>query len=134
MPNMKADNPFLHLNLTLADLCHLGGLKGPAEIRPEHTPLLISTETTVEHNEKTNVTKTVSRYNVVLPGSGFIKVTIKVEEPAPSITQEAIDKFGGAVRVNVQGFSSGVFETNGGGARPYFRAARITPVQTPPNK
>ncbi|MBD5099585.1 MAG: hypothetical protein HDT35_08620 [Clostridiales bacterium] len=134
MPNPKTDNPFLRLDLTLADLCYIGGVKGPTEIRPEHAPLLIGTETTVEHNDKTGVSKTVSRYCVVLPGSGFMKVIIKVEEPAPSITQEAIDRFGGAVRVNIQGFSSGSFETNGGGARPYFKAAQVTPIQAQPNK
>ncbi len=126
---MKAENPFMHLNLTLADLCHLGGLKGPAEIRPEHAPLLTEVESTVERNSQTGTSKTISKYCLAFPGSKFLKVLVKVEESTPSISQEAIDKCGGAVRVDIRGFTSGTFESNGGGARPYFRATSIVPAQ-----
>lgn len=130
MSTFRADNPFERIELTLADLACISRVKGSPEIKPEHAPLLIGVENGTESNDKTGVSKSISRYFLVFPGSSFMKVVIKVEESAPSVTQEVIDQYGGAIRVNIQGFTAGSFETTGGGRRPYFRAARITPVQT----
>lgn len=132
--NFKSDNPLTRLELTLADLCCINNVRGPKEIRPEHIPLLTDVERAIERNSKTNSSKKVSRYGLVFPGSGFMRIIVKVEEENPSISQETLSKYGGMVRVTIDGFSSGSFETDGGGARPYFKAERITPMQTPTGK
>lgn len=128
--NFKPDNPFSRIEFTLADLCCIGSVHGPKEIRPEHSPFLTDVESVIERNAKTNVSKAVSRYGLIFPGSGFMRITVKVEEEHPSIAQEIIDKHGGMIRVTIEGFASGSFETDGGGARPYFKATRIAPIQT----
>jgi len=130
MANFNPENPLGRIDLTLADLCNISRVRGPTEIRPEHQPLLCGVDTATESDKKTGGTKKVSRYHLVFPGSGFLKVDVKVEESAPRITSEIIEKYGGFLRVNIEGFESGSFLTNDGGARPYFRAARITPMQT----
>lgn len=127
--NFKSDNPLTKIELTLADLCCIGGISGPKEIRPDHLPILTDVENVVERNAKTNATKNVTKYGLVFPGSGFMRVVMKVEEEHPSITQDVIDKHGGMVRVSIEGYSYGSFETENGGARPYFKAERIVPVQ-----
>jgi len=129
MSAFKADNPLEKINFSLADLCNIGSVKGPTEIRPEHAPLLAGVEAVRERNAPANAPQTASRYLLVFPGSGFMRVAVKVDEAAPSITQETIAKCGGVVRVNIEGFVSGTFETDGGGVRPYFKATKITPVQ-----
>lgn len=131
VPKFSPDNVFLRLNLTLADLSCLGAISGPTEIRLENAPLLVGVEAVRERNAPANAPQTASRYNLVFPGSGFMRVSVKVDEAAPSVAQATIDKYGGAIRVNIEGFSSGAFETDDGGARPYFKATRITPVQAP---
>ena len=122
-------NPLGKLDLTLADLCNISNVRGPKEIRPEHTPLLTEVESVVERNFKTNTSKTVSRYGLVLPGSNFMRVLIKVDEEKPSVSKEIIDKCGGMIRVSIEGFTYGVIEENGT-ARPYMKATRIVPIQT----
>lgn len=132
MPNPKfiSDNVFLRLNLTLADLSCMSAISGPTTIRPENAPLLVGVEAVRERNAPVDAPPTATRYNLVFPGSGFMRVSVKVDEAVPSIAQATIDKYGGAIRVNIDGFTSGSFETDDGGARPYFKAARITPMQT----
>lgn len=126
--DFKPDNPLLRIKLNFADLCNLSAIKGSETVRSEHFPILTGVEAVREKSASSNSPQIASRYNLVLPGSGFLRISVKVEEPAPSITQETLEKYGGAIRVNAEGFSSGVFEVDGGGARPYFKAARITPV------
>lgn len=128
MNEFKADNPFLHLRLTFPALCNLNSLKGSEEIKPGQEPLLIGIEAVRDRTAPANSQQTASRYNLVLPASSFLRISIKVDEPAPSITPEMLEKCGGAIRVSVEGFSSGAFEVDGGGARPYFKATKITPM------
>lgn len=132
MAAFQPDNPFLRVNLSFADLCCLNSLKGDAEIRPEHYPLLTGVEAVRERNAPVNSPQIASRYHLVFPGSGFMRIAIKVDEPTPSISAEMIEKRGGMLRVSIEGFSGGVFEVEGGGARPYFKATRVTPVQAVP--
>lgn len=124
----QQDNPLTRISLTLSDLCNLGSVKGTGEIRPEHMPLLSSVEPVRDRNAPVNAPQTATRYNLIFPGSGFLRIAVKVEESAPSISQEVLEKHGGAVRVSIEGFASGAFETSDGGARPYFKATKITPV------
>ncbi len=131
VPKFSPDNVFLRLNLTLPDLSCMGAISGPTTMRPENTPLLVGVEPVRERNAPANSPQTATRYNLVFPGSGFMRVSVKVDEVTPSVTQAIIDKYGGAIPVNIEGFASGSFETDDGGARPYFKAARITPVQAP---
>ena len=126
--SFQADNPLTRISLTLSDLCCIHSVKGPAEVRPEHEPLLTGVEAVRDRNAPANLPQTASRYFLVFPGSQFMRVAVKVDETAPSITQEVIEKYGGVIRVKIEGFSSGVFEVDGGGARPYFKASRITPI------
>lgn len=88
---------------------------------------MISVETVRDRNAPVDSSQIASRYNLVFPGSGFLRISVKVEESVPSITQEVIEKYGGAIRVNLEGFTSGTFEVDGG-ARAYFKATKITPV------
>lgn len=119
------DNPLLRLEFSLADLSCFGSVKSNAEIKPENMPFLIGVEAVREKNASESSPQTASRYNLVFPGSGFMRIAVKVEETTPSITSEAIEKCGGIVRVNIEGFTGGVFEVDGGGVRPYFTAPRI---------
>lgn len=128
MAFFQVDNPLLRLNLTLEDLANLRMLKGATAVAPEHIPLLTGVEPVREKNAPVGAPQTASRYNLVFPGSGFLRIAVKVEERAPSISQEVIDKYGGAIRVTIEGFTSGTFETDDGGARPYFKAAKIAPL------
>lgn len=128
--DFRADNPLLRVKLDFAALCNLSALKGDEPVKPEQLPLLTGVEAVREKTAPANSPQTASRYNLVFPGSGFLRISVKVDEPAPSITQETIEKYGGAIRINVEGFSSGVFEVDGGGARPYFKAVRVTPVSS----
>lgn len=124
----QADNVFLRLKLTLADLCALDAIKGLPEIKPEHAPSLISVEPVRERSAPATAPQTATRYGLVFPGSGYLRIAVKVEETTPSVSQEIIEKYGGAIPVKIEGFTSGAFETSGGGARPYFKAAKITPI------
>lgn len=128
-PKFSPDNVFLRMNLTLADLSCIGEITGPTTIRPENAPLLVGVEAVRERNAPANAPQISTRYNLVFPGSGFMRVSVKVDESAPSISPETINKYGGAIRVSIDGFTGGSFETDDGGARPYFKATRITPMQ-----
>lgn len=132
MPNSKfqADNVLLRLNLSLPDLCCLSAISGPTTIRPENAPLLVGVEAVKERNAPINAPQIATRYNLVFPGSGFMRVSIKVDEKTPSISQEVIDKYGGAIHVSIEGFSSGAFETDDGGARFFCKATKIMPITT----
>lgn len=130
MPDFKADNPLERIKLTLADLCNISSVHGSDSVKPETAPLLTGVELVIDRNAPAGSPPTATRYNLVFPASGFLRCVVKVEETTPSITQEVIDKCGGAVRVNIEGFIGGTFLTNDGGARPYFKATKITPVVT----
>lgn len=132
--SFQADNPLLLLKLPLSALCAIDTLNVETAIKPEIAPFLIGVEAQRERGAAADTPQIATRYFLVFPGSGFMRIAVKVAEPAPSITQEAILKSGGIVRVKIEGFQSGVFADDNGGARAYFKAARITPVQAPPNK
>lgn len=127
MPNFTADNVLLRFKPSLADLADLASVRGSETIKPEHFPLLTGVEAVRDRNAPLDSPQVATRYNLVFPGSGFLRISVKVEESAPSITQEVIEKYGGAIRVNIEGFVSGTFEVDGG-ARAYFKATKITPV------
>lgn len=124
----NTDNPLARIPLPLNALCNISAVKWPDELRPEHMPLLAAVEPVRDRNAPVNAPQIATRYTLVFPGSGFMRIAVKVEEPAPSVTQETLDKCGGVIRVNVDGFQSGVLETKDGGLRPYFKAARIVPI------
>lgn len=128
MSKFKSDNPFLNIRPSLADLCNLDQVKGAESIKPEHQPLLIDIEAVRDRNAPSTAPQTATRYCLALPGSGFMRIAVKVEESTPSITQELLEKYGGAVRVNVEGFSSGVILMKDGGVLPYFKATKIVPI------
>lgn len=122
------DNPFARITLNLSDLCNISSVKGSTEIRPEHRPLLIGVEPVRDYNAPANAPQIATKYTLAFPGSSFMRIAVKVTEAAPSITPEVLEKYGGGICVNIEGFSSGILETKDGGLRPYFKASRIVPV------
>lgn len=126
----QADNPLLKIKLPLSALCSIDTLNQETPIKPELAPFLIGVEAQRERGASADAPQIASRYFLVFPGSGFLRIAVKVVETAPSITQEAILKSGGIVRVKIDGFQGGVFADDNGGARAYFKAEHITPVQT----
>lgn len=130
MPNIQADNPLFRLKLPLSALCSIDALNIGTAVTPELAPFLIGVEAQRERGAPAGSPQVASRYFLVFPGSGFMRIAVKVVEPAPSISQDDITKRGGIVRVHIEGFESGVFADDNGGARPYFKATKITPMQT----
>lgn len=130
MSNFKPDNPFLRLGLSIEALSCLSAITCPEVMRPENVPLLTEVEAVREKGAPANAPQIASRYNVVLPGSDYLRLSIKVDEAAPSITPEVLKKYPRGIPVNVLGFFSGAFLTKDGGAMPYFKAEKIVPMQT----
>lgn len=130
MSNFKPDNPFLRLDLSIEALSCLSAITCPETMRPENVPLLTDVEAVREKGTPASAPQIASRYNVVFPGSDYLRLTIKVEEAAPSITPEVLKRYPRGIPVQVQGFFSGAFLTKDGGAMPYFKAERVTPMQT----
>ena len=124
----NTDNPLTQVPLTLATLCNLSAVAFPTEIRPEHMPLLAAVEPVRERNAPANAPQIATRYILVLPGSGFMRIAVKVDETTPSITPETLAKYSNGIRVNVDGFVHGTMETKDGGIRSYFKATRISPI------
>lgn len=127
--NIPVDNPLLRLKLPLSALCCIDALNVETAIKPEAAPFLIGVEAQRERGASADSPQIASRYILVFPGSSFMRIPVKVIEPAPSITQDAITRCGGMVRVKIEGFDGGVFADDNGGARPYFKAQRIAPIQ-----
>lgn len=127
--NISTDNPFLSIPLTLPVLCNLSALapKG-GTIPPEHEPFLIGVEEVRGKGAPDTAPPEAIRYYLTFPGSSFLRISVKVEETAASITQNELNAQGGLVKVRIEGFESGSFLTDGGGARPYFKAKKITPI------
>lgn len=134
MSNFKPDNPFLRLNLNIEALSCLSAITGPEAMRPENVPLLTETEAVREKGAPADAPQIATRYNVVFPGSDYMRLSIKVDEAAPSIAPEVLKKYPRGIPVQVKGFFSGVFLTKDGGAMPYFKAERVTPMQTQAGK
>ena len=132
MPNQsfQADNPYLRINLPLSALCNISALSAEKPIPPELAPLLIGVESQRKQGAPADAPQAATRYCLVFPGSGFLRIAVKVEESAPSITTETIEQHGGIVRVKIEGFSSGVFKTTAGETMPFFKAEKITPILT----
>lgn len=130
MPNFKPDNPFLHLDLSVEALSCLSAITCLEAMRPENVPLLTEVEAVREKGAPIGAPQVASRYCVVFPGSDYLRISIKVDEAAPSISPELLKKYPRGIPVQVQGFFSGTFLTKDGGAMPYFKAGKIVPMQT----
>lgn len=130
MSNFKPDNPYLRMDLSLASLSCLSAITYPEAVRPDNTPLLTEVEAVREKGAPVNAPQIATRYNVVFPGSDYMRLSIKVDEAAPSITPDVLKKYPRGIPVHVQGFFSGAFLTKDGGAMAYFKAERVTPMQT----
>lgn len=130
----QSDNVLLQFPLTLENLCSLLELRGPTTIRPEHLPLLVGIEAVRDKNAPPSAPQIATRYNLIFPGSNYLRLSVKVEESMPSVTPELLQKYPGGIRVQIDGFVSGAFLTNDGGARPYFKATRIVPIQVQASK
>lgn len=128
--SFQSDNILTQFCPTLAALCCFSAIRFPETIRPEHAPLLVGVDAVREKGALPSAPQIATRYNLILPGSNYSRISVKVEERAPSVTQEALERCPSGVRVNIEGFTSGAFLTNDGGARPYFKATKITPIQT----
>ena len=129
MSNFHADNPFLRMNLSLEALTCLSEVTYSEAIRPENAPLLTEVEAVREKGAPPNAPQIASRYNVVFPGSDYLRLSIKVDEAVPSIAPEVLKKYPRGIPVHVQGFFCGAFLTKDGGAMPYFKAEKIIPMQ-----
>lgn len=129
MPNFKPDNPFLRLNLSLEALSCLSAITYPDVMRPENVPLLTEVEAVREKGAPPNAPQIATRYNIVFPGSEYLRLTFKVDESAPSIAPEVLKKYPRGIPVQVHGFSPWVFLTKDGGAIPYYKAEKIVPIQ-----
>lgn len=131
MSNFKPDNPFLRLDLSIGALSCLSAITCPEAMRSENVPLLTEVEAVREKGAPIGAPQIASRYNIVFPGSDYLRISIKVDEAAPSIAPEVLKKYPRGIPVQVQGFFSGAFLTKDGGAMPYFKAEKIVPIQTP---
>jgi len=134
MSDFKSDNIFQRIRIPLEALCCVSAITWPDAIRPENAPLLTEVEEVREKGASANAPQIATRYNLVFPGSDYMRLSVKVEETAPSIALEMLKKYPRGVPVNVQGFYCGAFITKDGGAMPYYKAERITPMQTHPNR
>lgn len=131
---IQGDNPFLSLPLTLFTLCNLNTLSADGPIPPHLVPLLIGVEEVRSKDTPPTSPPEAIRYTLAFPGSGYMRIPVKVDESKASITPEDLAARG-PIKVMIEGFSSGAFLTNDGGARPYFKAKKITPApETVPNK
>lgn len=125
------DNPLSFVRLSLPALSNMGALEVTGPIPPNHQPRIAGVELVRERGAAETDPPTAVRYTLIFPGSGFMRVAVKVAETKPSITPEQLAEQGGSVLAVVEGFTSGSFETEGGGVRPYFKATRITPAPNP---
>ena len=130
---IQTDNIFSFFPVNLKTLCNIGAATVTDPIRPEHQPLLIGVEPVKGKDAPESAPPTAIRYILAFPGSGFMRVPVKVVETVPSITPEQLAERGGAVKVVVEGFDGGSFPTDGGGVRPYFKATKITPAPAAPS-
>lgn len=130
---LPTDNIFPYIHLTFPDLCKISAMSHNSTIQPEHQPLIVDVEAVpVPKDAPEGTAPTAFRYALAFPGSGFMKLTFKVQETVPSITPEQLAERGGSVRAVVEGFSCGFFEVEGGGTRSYFKATRIAPADKVP--
>lgn len=128
---IPSDNPLSFVHMSLRALSCMRDMEATGPIRPEHQPHIAGVELVRERGAAETDPPTAVRYILVFPGSGFMRVAVKVAETKPSITPEQLAAQGGSVLAVVEGFTSGSFETEGGGVRPYFKATRIAPVSNP---
>lgn len=126
-----ADNPLAFVPLSYEALCHMAAMRVKGPIRPEHQPRITGVELVRDRGAAETDPPTAVRYTLIFPGSGFMRVAVKVNETKPSVTPEQLAEQGGSVPALVEGFTSGSFETEGGGVRPYFKATRIAPAPNP---
>lgn len=127
---MLTDNPLLAMKLSLSTLCNIPALSTETPILPHQAPLLIGVEEVRGKDTPPTSPPEAYRYTLAFPGSGFMRVPVKVEEPKPSITPEELESRG-PMKVVIEGFSSGCFLTDDGGAKPYFKAKKISPEPAP---
>lgn len=123
---MLTDNPLLAMKLSLSALCNIPALSTETPILPHQAPLLIGVEEARGKDAPPTSPPEAYRYTLAFPGSGFMRISVKVEEAKPSITPEEL-MARGPVKVVIEGFTSGCFPTDDGGAKPYFKAQKISP-------
>ena len=123
---MLTDNPFLAMKMSLSTLCNIPALSAETPILPHQAPLLIGVEEVRGKDTPPTSPPEAYRYTLAFPGSGFMRIPIKVEESKPSIMPEELEARG-PVKVVIEGFTSGCFLTDDGGAKPYFKAQKISP-------
>ncbi len=124
---LSTDNVFASMKLTLANLANIGKIADNSAIPPSLMPLLIGVEPVRDRQAPEGTPPAAWRYILAFPGSGFMRLPFKVDEAAPSVSPKQIEESGGFIRVNVEGYSFGTFEVEGGGVRAYFKASKITP-------
>lgn len=103
MANFKPDNPYQQLELSIEALACLSAVTWPESIRPENIPLLTDVEAIRDKGAPATAPQVASRYNLVFPGSDYMRLSIKVEESAPSIAPELVHKYPRGIPVQVQG-------------------------------
>lgn len=132
MSDFRADNIFLAFSPTIEAVACMTDISYPTTIRPEDTPILVGVEAIREKGAPATAPQLASRYNIVCPGSDFLRLSIKVDEPAPSISAEVLAKYRRGVPVQIEGFRCGLFPSKDGGLTPYYKAQRITPIKVQP--
>lgn len=125
---MQSDNFYNYLQLTFADICNLNQRPIKQEIKPAHFPIVLEVEPApLPKGTPENTPPTAYRYTLAFPGSGYMKLVIKVPESTPTITAAQIEEHS-PLQVKVDGFTWGNYET-GSGYKAYFKATKITPVR-----
>lgn len=129
MSDFRADNIFQAFSPTIEAVACMSDISYPTTIRPEDTPILVGVEAVREKGAPATAPQLASRYNIVFPGSDFLRLSIKVDEPAPSISTDVLAKYRRGVPVQVEGFRCGLFPNKDGGLVPYYKAQRVLPIK-----
>ena len=129
MSDFRTDNIFLSFSPTIEAVASLSDISYPQTIRPEDTPILVGVEAVREKGAAADAPQVATRYNITFPGSNYLRLAVKVDESAPSISQEVLAKYRRGVPVKVEGFYCGMFTNKDGGLTPYYKAQRVTPIK-----
>lgn len=134
MSDFKSDNIFQRISIPIECISCISDISWPEVIRPENTPLLTGVEAVREKGAPATAPQIATRYNLVFPGSDYLRLSVKVDESAPSVTPEVLKRYPRGLPVQVQGFYCGTFLTKDGGVMPYYKADCIVPMQSQPNR
>ena len=129
MSDFKSDNIFLTYSPPIEAVANLSEISYPKTIRPEDVPILVGVEAIREKGAPATAPQLASRYNIVFPGSDFLRLSIKVDEPAPSISADVLSKYRRGVPVQIEGFRCGLFASKDGGLTPYYKAQSVIPIK-----